>query len=154
MRLKNKVAIITGAASGMGAATAKIFADEGAKIVLTDLLTEEGKAVAEAIRIAGSTAQFMPHDVSDETAWARVIEQILKTYGQIDVLVNNAGVSGSDPDQLRHRRVGSANECQCQRCISGNACCITTDERGGSRVGNQYFLHFWFGGARFCPYGV
>ena len=100
MRLKNKVAIITGAASGMGAATAKIFAAEGAKIVLTDLLTTEGEAIADAICKAGGSAQFMPHDVSDETAWARVIEQTLKTYEQIDVLVNNAGVSGSDPDQL------------------------------------------------------
>ena len=100
MRLKNKVAIITGAASGMGAATAKIFASEGAKVMLTDLLTAEGEAVAEAIRAAGGVAQFLQHDVSDEAAWTEVVKQTLDSYDQIDVLVNNAGVSGSDPDQL------------------------------------------------------
>ena len=100
MRLKNKVAIVTGAASGMGAATARIFAGEGAKVVLTDLLTVEGEAIADAIRTAGGIAQFMPHDVSDVAAWTKVVERTLEIHNQIDVLVNNAGVSGSDPDQL------------------------------------------------------
>ena len=100
MRLKNKVAIVTGAASGMGAATAILFAREGASVMLTDLLETEGVAIVEQIRSAGGEAQFLRHDVSSEVQWDAVIEGTLQAFGRIDILVNNAGVSGSDPDQL------------------------------------------------------
>ena len=66
MRLSDKVAIISGGASGMGAATARIFAAEGAKVVLTDLNEEDGEAVAAEIREGGSEAMFVSHDVSSE----------------------------------------------------------------------------------------
>ncbi|MFT5172514.1 MAG: NAD(P)-dependent dehydrogenase (short-subunit alcohol dehydrogenase family) [Gammaproteobacteria bacterium] len=100
MRLKDKVAIVTGAASGMGAATAVLFAREGAKVVLTDLLEAEGTALAEQIRAGGAEALFFCHDVSSEAQWDTVITSTLKAFSRIDILVNNAGVSGSDPDQL------------------------------------------------------
>ena len=100
MRLEDKVAIISGAASGMGASTARVFAAEGAKVVLSDLNTDDGEAVAEEIRAGGGEAMFIDHDVSSEAQWAAVVETTLKSHGRIDVLVNNAGVSGSDPDQL------------------------------------------------------
>jgi NAD(P)-dependent dehydrogenase (short-subunit alcohol dehydrogenase family) len=97
MRLKDKVAIVTGAASGMGASTARIFAREGAFVILTDMNDEDGQKVAREI---GNRAQFVHHDVSKEADWAKVVETALKSHGKIDILINNAGVSGSDPDRF------------------------------------------------------
>lgn len=97
MRLKDKVAIVTGAASGMGAETARIFAREGAFVVLTDMDAEGGQKVAREI---GNRATFMAQDVSKEEDWARVVADTLKAHGKIDILINNAGVSGSDPDRF------------------------------------------------------
>lgn len=100
MRLKNKVAIITGAASGMGAATARLFAAEGAKVVVADLLETEGRATVDDIGAAGGEACLMKLDVTDEAAWAGIVDQTSARYGSVDVLINNAGVAGSDPDLL------------------------------------------------------
>ncbi|MGE0701451.1 MAG: SDR family NAD(P)-dependent oxidoreductase, partial [Hyphomicrobiaceae bacterium] len=82
MRLKDKVAIVTGAASGMGAATARIFAREGAFVILTDMSDEDGQKVAREI---GNRATFMHHDVSKEDDWARVVADTLKAHGKIDI---------------------------------------------------------------------
>ncbi|NKB55523.1 MAG: glucose 1-dehydrogenase [Alphaproteobacteria bacterium] len=97
MRLKDKVAIVTGASSGMGAATAKLFAAEGAKVVLTDILADEGAALAANI---GNAARFQKLDVTSEADWDALVTDTLAAEGKIDVLVNNAGVSGSHPDIL------------------------------------------------------
>lgn len=97
MRLKDKVAIVTGAASGMGAATARIFAREGAFVMLTDMNGDDGQKVAREI---GNRAQFLLHDVSKEADWEKVVAATLKAHGRIDILINNAGVSGSDPDRF------------------------------------------------------
>jgi NAD(P)-dependent dehydrogenase (short-subunit alcohol dehydrogenase family) len=97
MRLKDKVAIVTGAASGMGAETARIFAREGAFVVLTDMDAEGGQKVAREI---GNRASFIAQDVSKEADWDRVVADTLKAHGKIDILINNAGVSGSDPDRF------------------------------------------------------
>jgi 3alpha(or 20beta)-hydroxysteroid dehydrogenase len=86
--LHGKVAIVTGAASGQGAAEARMLASEGAQVVLTDI-SENGHTVAAEI---GEKARFIHHDVSKEADWARVIEQTLAAFGQLDVLVNNAGI--------------------------------------------------------------
>lgn len=86
-RLKGKVAIITGAAMGLGAADARLFAAEGAKVVVTDIADEEGLALAEEIG-----CHFMHQDVRDETRWSEVIDETIERYGKLDILVNNAGM--------------------------------------------------------------
>lgn len=97
MRLAGKVAIISGAASGMGAATARIFVREGAKVVIADMLAEQGKQVAESI---GSAAHFEALDVTNEDNWAAVVAATTAHFGKLDILVNNAGISGSAEEDL------------------------------------------------------
>jgi NAD(P)-dependent dehydrogenase (short-subunit alcohol dehydrogenase family) len=100
MRLKDKVAIVTGAASGMGAATARLFTREGARVVVADLLEAEGAAVAKAICDAGGEARFCKLDVTSEADWGALVADTISAYGKVDILINNAGVSGSHPDLL------------------------------------------------------
>jgi len=97
MRLTGKVAIISGAASGMGAATARLFAREGAKVVIADLLEEQGRALAASI---GPAARFERLDVTDEASWAAVVAAARQHFGRLDILVNNAGISGSAEQDL------------------------------------------------------
>ena len=100
MRLKDKVAIVTGGASGLGASTANIFAKEGAKVVVADLLQTEGEAVVSEISGSGGVATFYELNVKDPSGWEQVIKNTLAAYEKIDVLVNNAGLSGSTPDRM------------------------------------------------------
>jgi NAD(P)-dependent dehydrogenase (short-subunit alcohol dehydrogenase family) len=101
MRLSGKVALITGGASGMGACEAAMFAREGAKVVVADTLDAEGRAVAEKIAAAGGQARFLRLDVTSESAWQEAVAAAVAAYGKLDVLVNNAGISGGiDPDPL------------------------------------------------------
>jgi NAD(P)-dependent dehydrogenase (short-subunit alcohol dehydrogenase family) len=100
MRLRDKVAIVTGAASGMGASTARLFARECARVVAADVLVAEGEEVAQSIRETGGEARFAPLDVASESDWEAAVAAALGAYGRIDILINNAGVSGSDPDRL------------------------------------------------------
>jgi len=100
MRLNDKVAIVTGAASGMGAATARRFGKEGAKVVIADMLEPEGQAVALSINSAGGKALFVSLNVTDEADWAKVVDETVKAFGRLDILVNNAGISGSATNDL------------------------------------------------------
>ena len=95
MRLKDKVAIVTGAAHGMGEAEARLFAQEGAKVVIADALVKEGEAVAADISASQRQARFVRTDVTLETDWQKLIAETIAAYGRLDILVNNAGISGS-----------------------------------------------------------
>src|SRR5690348_2615220 len=88
-RLKNKVAIVTGGARGMGAATSRLFANEGAKVVIADVLDADGAKLAKEL---GANAIYEHLDVTDENNWRSVIDKTKSKLGNIDVLVNNAGV--------------------------------------------------------------
>jgi NAD(P)-dependent dehydrogenase (short-subunit alcohol dehydrogenase family) len=100
MRLKDKVAIVTGGAHGMGEAEARLFASEGAKVVVADILEPDAERVAADIRASGE-AMAAKIDVTNESEWLGLIDKTVATYGKLDILVNNAGISGSsvgDPD--------------------------------------------------------
>ena len=98
MRLGGKVALISGGASGMGQSEAIIFAKEGAKVVVADVLEAEGRQVADGL---GGAGRFVRLDVTSEAAWQEAMAATLSHFGKLDVLINNAGISGSfDPDTL------------------------------------------------------
>lgn len=92
-RVQGKVALITGAARGIGAATAELLAKEGARVIVTDILVDEGQAMAERIG-----ALFLPLNVSQEAPWQKTIKIIEKDFGRLDILFNNAGVIGLSGD--------------------------------------------------------
>lgn len=106
-RVEGKVAIVTGAALGLGEASASLLAREGAKVVLTDIKDREGEAVAEKIRRAGGEALYLHHDVAQEAAWESVMGETLSRFRRLDVLVNNAGVADAcspEEETLDHWR--------------------------------------------------
>ena len=95
MRLKGKVAIITGGAHGMGAVEAVLFAKEGAKVVIADIREEDARKVEAEIAEVGGEAMVAILDVTKENQWERTIADVVARFGKLDILVNNAGISGS-----------------------------------------------------------
>lgn len=93
MRLKGKVAIITGAGAGIGRASAELFAREGARVLLADIDAEAGEAACAAIVQAGGSCVFVPTDVSQPAQMQRLVETAIQTHGRLDILYNNAGGS-------------------------------------------------------------
>ena len=110
-RLENKVAIITGAAQGMGAAHAKLFIENGAKVVLTDLNEEKGQAFAQQL---GENAMFVKQNVASEADWQHVLAVAEETFGPVNVLVNNAGITFAknmlDVTVEEYRRIVDINQ--------------------------------------------
>ena len=93
MRLKDKVALISGGARGLGAADARLFAKEGAKVVIGDVLETEGPQVEREINEAGGKALFVHLDVTSEAEWQNAVATCVSHFGKLDILVNNAGIS-------------------------------------------------------------
>ena len=155
MRLQDKVAIVTGAASGMGAATAKLFAAEGAKVVLTDILEEEGTALADEI---GGSARFQRLDVTSETDWDALVAETLSAFGRFDILINNAGVSGSHPDVLNTETWDEQMNVNARGVFLGMRAVIPKmQEAGGGSIVNissisgltgQKFVHMGYNAAK------
>ena len=94
MRLKNKVVLITGSGSGIGKSTALLFASEGATVIVNDLSEKSGTETVNEILKAGGAASFFQGDVTDPSSVSAMVDQIIQAYGRIDVLFNNAGISG------------------------------------------------------------
>ncbi|HIF42786.1 MAG TPA: glucose 1-dehydrogenase [Dehalococcoidia bacterium] len=95
MRLEGKVALITGAAHGMGAEDARLFAREGAKVAIADIREEDARKVEAEIAEAGGEAMVIMLDVSKEDQWEQAVAAVVSKFGKLDILVNNAGISGS-----------------------------------------------------------
>ena len=155
MRLQDKVAIVTGAAAGMGAATAKLLAAEGAKVVLTDILEEEGTALADGI---GGAARFHRLDVTSETDWDALVAETLSAFGRVDILINNAGVSGSHPDVLNTETWDEQMNVNARGVFLGMRAVIPKmQEAGGGSIVNissisgltgQKFVHMGYNAAK------
>jgi 3alpha(or 20beta)-hydroxysteroid dehydrogenase len=109
-RLADKVAVVTGAARGIGEATARRFVAEGARVVIADLRDDAGSALAAEL---GEHAEFEHLDVTDERGWSELVERTLSRWGRVDVLVNNAGIGAGGPlesfDLDDHHRVLDVN---------------------------------------------
>ncbi|MCF2530664.1 glucose 1-dehydrogenase [Yinghuangia soli] len=151
--LTGKVAIITGAARGMGEAEARLFAERGAKVVLTDILEDEGRAAAAKI---GDAALFVRHDVSSAEDWARVVAAAVEAFGGVDVLVNNAGL-------LRHAALMDETAENLDKILKVNlfgafhgiqAVVPAMRERGGGSIVNISSLAGLQGIPRHAAYGA
>ncbi|WP_432545840.1 SDR family NAD(P)-dependent oxidoreductase [Kineococcus sp. SYSU DK004] len=94
-RVQDKVTIVTGAARGQGESHARLFAQEGARVLLTDVLDELGEQVAAQLRAEGYDAHYLHLDVASEEGWAAVVAEAERRWGRIDVLINNAGIVGT-----------------------------------------------------------
>ncbi|WP_373755751.1 SDR family NAD(P)-dependent oxidoreductase, partial [Jeotgalibaca porci] len=96
LHLNDKVAIVTGAAMGMGKSTAELFAKAGAKVIVADYNVEQGQAAADEIKANGGEATFIKVDVSIEEEVKNLVEKTVETYGRLDVAVNNAAITPDD----------------------------------------------------------
>ncbi len=101
-RLAGKVALVTGAASGLGAETARRLESEGAAVMLSDLSIAEGEGVTAGIVAAGGRAAFIAHDVTSEEAWDATVIATTTAFGRLDILVNNAGIVGNQLELMTH----------------------------------------------------
>jgi 3alpha(or 20beta)-hydroxysteroid dehydrogenase len=128
-RLRDKVAIVTGGARGMGAATARLFVAEGAKVVIADVLEAQGERLALEL---GECALFQRHDVTDEASWRRLIETTEARWGTIEVLVNNAGV-------LLFKTIAETSRAEFERVLAVNlvGCFLGTKLVGARMVARR-----------------
>ena len=93
-RIEGKIAIVTGGASGIGEATTRLFVSEGAKVVIADIDDEKGNALEAELNHDGEVARYRQFDVTQESRWIEVVGEVIDTWGRLDVVVNNAGMSG------------------------------------------------------------
>ena len=137
-RLAGKVAIITGGAAGMGAAEARLFAREGAAVLIADVVNDDGLAVQNAIRDAGGDAEFVRTDVTSESDWQALTARALDAHGRLDILVNNAGLSSTseaDPDSSEGwRRIMDVNATGVFLGVKHAAAAMRRAGNGGSIV--------------------
>ena len=155
-RVQDKVAIVTGGASGVGKADAILLAREGARVVLTDVNEKDGTAVEKEIAAKGGTAVFMQHDIASEADWQRVIGATKQKFGGLDVLVNNAAI-------LLPGSIEDASLEQWQKIMRVNAdgyflgCHYAYKamlERGGGSIVNMSSMAGIGGVSSFCAYSA
>ena len=131
MRVKNKVAVITGAANGQGASEAKLLASEGATIIVADIREELGLAVVSEIEQMNGLAEYFQLDVRDEKNWHDVISRTVDKHERIDILINNAAISGSQPDLLSTSEYDKIMEVNSKGVFLGMKTCLPTMKEQG-----------------------
>jgi len=156
MRLKSKVAIITGAASGIGRATAELFAEEGAKVVVADIDSAGGEQTVSNIRSKGGEARFVHADISKEEDAKRISEETVKAYGRIDILVNNAAAfvfksleEATVEDWQRTLHVNVMGTALCTKYATEHM-----KKVGGGAVVNVGSVHGFVGQPGYMPYAA
>jgi 3(or 17)beta-hydroxysteroid dehydrogenase len=157
-RVDGKVALITGAASGLGAADAEVLAREGATVVMTDVNDEAGEAAAASIRESGGNATYMSLDASDEEQWKGIIARIRNEHGRLDVLVNNAGiVIMGTPEDCSLDAFRKQNAIMCEGVFLGCKYALPLmNQSGGGSIINMssiashlgYPIYFAYGAAK------
>lgn len=145
-RLNGKIAVITGAAQGMGESHARTFINEGAKVVIADILEEKGHALADKL---GENATFMKLDVTDANNWETVIAKVEKTFGPVNILVNNAGISMNksieDMTEDDYRKIVDIN--QVSVFLGMKAVTPSMKKAGGGSIVNISSMNGLVGGA-------
>lgn len=145
-RLKDKVVVVTGAAQGMGSSHARLFVEEGAKVILTDINAEKGQVFAAEL---GKNAVFVKQDVTREEDWVNVIEATEKNFGPVDVLVNNAGITMSksilDTSLEDYRRILEIN--QVSVFLGMKSVIASMRKAGGGSIVNISSINGLVGGA-------
>ena len=139
LRLEGKTALVTGAARGIGAAVARLFASEGARVALSDVLVDLGERVTAEIVEAGGKAIFLELDVSSTQDWERVVDSVVGRFGSLDILVNNAGIyernTVEDLDLETWKRVMAVNA---EGVFLGTRACIPAmRSAGGGSIVNM-----------------
>jgi NAD(P)-dependent dehydrogenase (short-subunit alcohol dehydrogenase family) len=155
-RVAGKVALVTGAAQGLGAATARLLAREGAAVLLTDL-QPAGAGVAAEIVVAGGSAAFLVHDATDEAAWASVIEQVKARFGGLHILVNNAGVGtpNRNPENASLAEFERMMDMNMKSVFLGTRAAIPLiRECGGGSIVNLSSIHGLAAAPHNAPYGA
>lgn len=134
-RLDGQIAIVTGGARGMGAAHARCLVEEGARTVITDVLADEGKALAAEL---GDAALFVRHDVTSEAQWRDAVTHAEQTYGPVSILVNNAGIAAyasiEDTSEADYRRVIDINQVGVFLGMKSVIGSMSKADRGGSII--------------------
>ncbi len=121
-KLRNKVALITGASQGQGAAVARLFAQEGAKVVLTDIADAAGRKVAAEIARGGGNACYYHLDVAQEAQWREVLRKMKKRHGGLHVFINNAGT-------VSRKKIETMSAARKEACIRGSALALPIKSR-------------------------
>jgi NAD(P)-dependent dehydrogenase (short-subunit alcohol dehydrogenase family) len=151
MRFKSKVVVVTGAASGIGLASAQRFAQEGASVVVVDINSDAGESVAQTLRDSGHSALFIQASVTDEVEVERVFSQVKQRYGRLDVLYNNAGIAEESfvvSTKLRDWHKVMAVNVDGVFLMSKHAIPLMLESGGGAIVNTSSILgHFAFAGA-------
>ena len=146
-RLAGKVAIVTGAAQGMGAAHARLFVEQGARVVLTDLNADAGGALAAEL---GAAARFVTHDVASAADWQAVVAAAEAAFGPVTVLVNNAGIIGPVIGTIEITEAQYAHVCAINQTgvFLGMQTVLARHGGGGRWIDRQHLVDLGDGGER------